>query len=328
MFTVTRFRGNVPTPRKKDRMTDLDRHVVYSAAAQADIGPHVFPIEKYRLVHARLVAENGLTHAVEPSPATDPELLRVHTQAYLDDLNCGRNTHRTRDSELPLSEEIVDFFRLACGGTILASRIALDLGWAAHIGGGFHHAFEERAEGFCYLNDLAVAARAVQDEGLADRVAVIDLDVHQGNGTAVIFAEDPTVFTFSVHQEDNYPAKELGDRDISLLSWDPGRTGSPSVTDDLYLDVLQPALNEVLDSFRPDLVLYQAGADPFEHDQLGGFRLTLDGLARRDEVVFAACGDRDIPYAVTLGGGYAHDVEDTVAAHLGTVRAAAARART
>ena len=308
-------------------MPVLDHHIVYSAAAQADIGPHVFPIEKYSLVHARLAAEDGLTRPAEPSRGTDGELLRVHTRPYLDDLASGRHTQRTRDSELPMSKEIVDFFRLACGGTILATRIALERGWSAHIGGGFHHAFAERAEGFCYLNDLAVAARVAQEEGLAGRVAVIDLDVHQGNGTAAIFADDPTVFTFSVHQEDNYPIKERGDRDIPLLSWDPTRPGSPSVTDDLYLGVLEPAVNEVLDSFRPDLVLYQAGADPFEHDQLGGFRLTLDGLARRDEVVCRACGGRGIPYAITLGGGYAHDVEDTVAIHLGTVRAAAACAR-
>ena len=307
-------------------MPDLDRHVVYSAAAQADIGPHVFPIEKYRLVHARLTAEDGLTCAVEPDVATEAELLRVHARTYLDDLASGRHTHRTRASELPMSPEIVRFFRLACGGSVLAARTAMERGWAAHIGGGFHHAFPEKAEGFCYLNDLAVAVRAVQADGLANRVAVIDLDVHQGNGTAAIFTGDPSVFTLSVHQEDNYPVKERGDLDISLSSWDPVRPGSPMVTDDLYLGELRPALSEALDSFVPDLVVYQAGADPFEQDQLGGFRLTLDGLVRRDEVVFEACVSRGIPYAVTLGGGYAHDVRDTVAIHLGTVRAAAAAA--
>jgi acetoin utilization deacetylase AcuC-like enzyme len=304
-------------------MSILDGHVVYSPTAYADIGPHVFPIEKYARVHHRLTAEDGLTRTLVPSPATDEELLRVHTRAYLNDLASGRHTSRTWASELPMSPEITGFFRLSCGGTVLAARTALENGWAAHNGGGFHHAFAEKAEGFCYLNDLAVAARSAQAEGLARRVAVIDLDVHQGNGTAAIFSDDPSVFTFSVHQEDNYPIKERGDLDISLPSWDPRRAGSPMVTDELYLELLQPALSRALDSFRPDLVLYQAGADPYENDQLGGFRLTIEGLAARDEVVFRSCRERAVPYAVTLGGGYAIDTDDTVSIHVETIRAAA-----
>jgi acetoin utilization deacetylase AcuC-like enzyme len=304
-------------------MAELDAHVLYSDAGHADIGPHVFPMEKYRLAYARLVAEDGIHAAAEPVPADDEELLRAHTPAYLQDLASGGHTPRTRASELPMSAEIVDFFRLSSGGTMQAARNALERGWAVHLGGGFHHAFADKAEGFCYLNDLAVAARAVQAEGLAERVAVVDLDVHQGNGTAHIFADDPTVFTLSVHQEDNYPVKERSDLDISLLSWDPSRSGSPMVTDGFYLQQLVPALDEVLDVFRPDLVIFQAGADPFEQDQLGGFRLTLEGLARRDETVFDACARRHIPCAATLGGGYAEDVRDTVSIHVGTVRAAA-----
>jgi acetoin utilization deacetylase AcuC-like enzyme len=303
-------------------MCNLDDHVVYAEAAYADIGPHVFPIEKYRRVYARLAKEDGLREPRVPETCPDADLIRVHDPAYLADLGTGRHTHRTRDSELPISPEIVAFFRLACGGTVLAARRALAAGWAAHIGGGFHHAFADRAEGFCYLNDLAVAARAVQAEGRARRVCVIDLDVHQGNGTAKIFAQDPSVFTFSVHQEDNYPIKQRSDRDIGLTSWDPRRPGSPFVTDALYLDLLAPALSETLESFPPDLVLYQAGADPYEDDQLGGFRLTRAGLERRDELVIGACRARGIPYAVTLGGGYARNVEDTVAIHVATIRAA------
>ena len=168
-----------------------------------------------------------------------------------------------------MSAEIAEFFQLACGGTTLASRVALERGWSVHIGGGFHHAFEERAEGFCYLNDLAVAARAVQAAEKAKRIAVIDLDVHQGNGTAAIFRGDPDVYTFSIHQEDNYPVKERSDRDIGLVSFDRSRKGSPWVDDELYLTTLDAALPEVLDESRPDLVLYQAGADPYEGDQLG-----------------------------------------------------------
>jgi acetoin utilization deacetylase AcuC-like enzyme len=279
-------------------------------------------MEKYAGVRRRLETEDGMRGALLPEPSPRTELLRVHSAAYLDDLDGGVHTWRTAASELPLSAEIAEFFRLACGGTALAARTALERGWAAHLGGGFHHAFEERAEGFCYLNDLAVAARAVQAEGRAARVAVVDLDVHQGNGTAGIFRGDPTVFTFSVHQEDNYPVKEPGDRDIGLVSFDRRRPGSPWVEDGLYLQVLEAAMPEVLDAARPDLVLYQAGADPYRNDQLGGFRLTLEGLARRDEIVFEACRRRGVPVATTCGGGYAADVEDTIAIHLATVRAA------
>lgn len=300
----------------------LGDHVVYSPRAWADIGPHVFPMEKYAGVYRRLVEEDGLRDPLRPASSPREELLRVHTAAYLDDLDGGVHTWRTAASELPLSEEIARFFRLACGGTALAARRALERGWAVHLGGGFHHAFQERAEGFCYLNDLAVAARAVQAEGLVERVAVVDLDVHQGNGTAAIFRGDATVYTFSVHQEDNYPVKEPGDRDIGLVSYDRRRSGSPWVEDGLYLEILEAALPEVLDEARPDLVLYQAGADPYRYDQLGGFRLTLEGIARRDEIVFAACRERDVPVATTFGGGYAAQVEDTIAIHLATVRAA------
>lgn len=297
-------------------------HVVYSPRSWADIGPHVFPMEKYEGVHRRLREEDGLAEALVPAPAVDEDLLRVHSRAYLADLAGGRHTPRTVASELPLSAEIADFFRLACSGTTLAARTALERGWAAHLGGGFHHAFREKAEGFCYLNDLAVAARAVQADGSAGRVTVIDLDVHQGNGTAAIFRGDSSVYTFSLHQEDNYPVKERSDRDIGLVSFDPSRRGTAWVDDGLYLETLDGPLAEALAESRPDLVLYQAGADPYERDQLGGFRLTLDGLRRRDESVYRACRERGVPVAITLGGGYAVEVSDTIAIHLETVRAA------
>lgn len=300
----------------------LGDHVVYSPRAWADIGPHVFPMEKYEGVYRRLTVEDGLSGALRPELSPREDLLRVHSAAYLDDLAGERHTWRTAASELPLSAEIAEFFQLACGGTTLAGRVALERGWSVHIGGGFHHAFEERAEGFCYLNDLAVAARAVQATDQAERIAVIDLDVHQGNGTAAIFRGDPDVYTFSIHQEDNYPVKERSDRDIGLVSYDRSREGSPWVDDELYLTTLDLALTEILDESRPDLVLYQAGADPYEGDQLGGFRVTRDGLRRRDEAVFRACLERRIPVATTFGGGYAVDVADTIAIHLETVRAA------
>jgi acetoin utilization deacetylase AcuC-like enzyme len=300
----------------------IDEHIIYSPEYETDIGPHVFPTEKFRGVKERLTVEDGLIAPLEPEVPDRAELLRVHTAEYLDDLVAARHTARTRMSELPISKEIVRWFLLSCGGTALAARQAVALGWAAHLGGGFHHAFSAHAEGFCYLNDLAVAARSAQAADCVERIAVIDVDVHQGNGTAAIFRDDPTVYTFSIHQEDNYPVKERSDRDIGLLSYDRSRPGSPFVTDAFYLSQLVPAVEEILDSFEPELVLYQGGADPYERDQLGGFRLTLDGLARRDRLVFEACRARGIPVAITFGGGYAEDVADTVSIHVETVRAA------
>ncbi len=296
--------------------------IVTSAAYQADIGPHVFPTEKFRGVTLRLEEEGGYDDPEEPAEPPREALRAVHTEAYLDDLDHCRWTQRTMASELPLTSEIVRWFRLSCGGTMRAAETALDRGWCAHVGGGFHHAFADRAEGFCYLNDLAVAARAAQGEGRVERVAVIDVDVHQGNGTAAIFQGDPSVFTFSIHQEDNYPVKERSDRDIGLVSRDPAREDSPWVTDELYLSLLAPAVEEILESFRPGLVLYQGGADPYRRDRLGGFRLSLEGLARRDETVLGACRAREVPVAITLGGGYAADIADTIAIHAATVRAA------
>ena len=300
----------------------LDARIVYSPAYEADIGPHVFSTEKYRGVFELLRGE-GLEEPLEPEPLPREELLRVHTAVYLDDLAELRWTPRTWRSELPISPEIVRWFELSCGGTTLAARRALETGWAAHVGGGFHHAFADHAEGFCYLNDLAVAARALQAENAVQRAAVIDVDVHQGNGTASIFAGDTSVFTFSIHQEDNYPIKERSDRDIGLLSFDRSRSNSPYVTDELYLGLLAPAVEEILEDFRPELVLYQAGADPYERDRLGGFRLTRKGLARRDAVVLEACCEHGVPAAITFGGGYAEDVSDTVAIHARTVLEAA-----
>lgn len=287
---------------------------IFSHAYYADFGPHVFPVEKYRLVHRALlnedVPESGL---VEPSPATPAELELVHTPAYLDDLERCRWTERTRWSELPLTPEIVRLFILSAGGTLLAGRKALEGGWAMHLCGGFHHAFADRAEGFCYVNDLAVAVRVLQQEGAIGRAAVLDCDLHQGNGTARIFQGDSTVFTFSIHQRDLYPVKERSDLDVHL---DDG-TG-----DEVYLERLGRAVPRILQEFKPELVLYQAGADPYREDQLGSLALTMQGLLDRDRLVFAFCAEAGIPVAGTLGGGYALKVQDTVAIHVNTCRAA------
>jgi acetoin utilization deacetylase AcuC-like enzyme len=279
-----------------------------SPAYACDIGAHVFPTEKYALVRERLLAMGALApdELGEPLPATREQLLRVHTEVYLADLEGLRWTPRTAASELPLDAAIVRAYTLAAGGTLAAARVALARGAGTHIGGGFHHAFADRAEGFCYVNDLAVAARALQHEGAVERVAIVDLDVHQGNGTARIFEGDPTVFTLSIHQEDNYPVpKQRSTLDIGLAN---------GTRDAAYLARLDDALDAVWE-FRPDLVLYQAGADPYEDDQLGGLALTLEGLAARDARVLDGGAARAVPVVVTLGGGYARSQDDTVAIH-------------
>ncbi len=295
------------------------KHFIYSEAYYADIGDHVFPIIKYRAIYDVLtrpqdgIAAVPASRFVSPEAASDAQLSLVHTREYLDDLDQCRRTERTAYSELPITSEIIRMSKLVCGGTLLAARLASESGWAVHLSGGFHHAFADKAEGFCYLNDLAVAAKAVQQEKLAERVAILDCDLHQGNGTAHIFRDDPTVFTFSIHQRDLYPVKQESDQDIHL----PVR-----VTDEIYLDHLRTAIPAILDAFRPELVLYQAGADPYENDQLGSLSLSIAGLQARDFFIYEACQQRGIPVATTLGGGYAYNTDDTVQIHVNTCRAA------
>ena len=291
--------------------------VIHSPRYACDIGAHVFPIAKFGLVLARLAAEGQVAAggAIEPGLPSRELLERVHTRALLDDLEGLRWTERTSPSELPLTAGIVTAYQLAAEGTTLAARVALDHGGAIHLGGGYHHASADRAEGFCYLNDLAIAVRALQAEGRVRRAAVVDLDVHQGNGTALIFAGDPDVFTLSVHQESNYPTpKPPSTLDVGLAD---------GIQDDEYLLRLDQALERVWEA-APEIVLYQAGADPFEDDQLGGLKLTLAGLEERDRRVLDGCAARGIPAVVTLGGGYARRIEDTVAIHAATCRVAIA----
>jgi acetoin utilization deacetylase AcuC-like enzyme len=290
------------------------RKVVYSPAYECDIGPHVFPTRKYRLVIEALLAA-GTTRAAaiaQPEPVTRQALERVHSGSYLDDFFALRATPRILQSELPITAAIRDAAILAAGGTLLAARHALADGAAVHVGGGFHHAMPGHAEGFCYINDIAVAIRCLQAEGRIRRAAVLDTDVHQGNGTARIFQGDATVFTFSIHQENNYPLKERSDWDIGL---DDG-TG-----DDEYLGCLEPAVNRILDAEAPDLVIAVAGADPYHDDLLGGLGLSRRGLERRDQLVAAACAARGIALTGVLAGGYARQPQDTVAIHVATAAA-------
>ena len=283
---------------------------VFHEGYYAEVGAHVLQAGKYQKTHARL-REAGLPDSafLAPRAATEEELALVHTPEYLADLRSGVHTARTAPSELPISRRIVDASFLATGGTILAAREALRRGRALNLTGGFHHAFADRAEGFCYVNDLAVAVRVLMNEGAIERAAVIDCDLHQGNGTAVIFRREEAVFTFSIHQENIYPLKKRSDLDIGLYDL---------ATEDEYLPHLEKHVPKILDEHKPDLVMYQAGADPYSGDQLGTLKLSKEGLKRRDAYILAECGARGIPVAGTLGGGYALDPADTVEVHVQT----------
>lgn len=291
--------------------------VVWHEGYEADIGPHVFPTLKYRAARDALVRDGtiGEEDIVRPEPVLDEHVALVHTPSYLDKIrNDAFSVHDIMTLEVPFSPGLREAMWLCAGGSILAGRLALGGGLAVHLGGGFHHAFPDHGEGFCLINDVAIALRVLINEGKIERAAVIDCDLHHGNGTAAIFSEDPRVFTFSIHQQHNYPAwKPPGDLDLGLLD---------GVGDGEYLELLQQHVPRILEHHRPDLVFYLAGADPYKEDQLGGLELTLDGLRRRDELVFRAARDAGTPVAVTLAGGYARRFEDTVEIHCETVRAA------
>ncbi len=286
---------------------------VYSDRYIMDLEGHVFPTKKYRELKERLERKGILDehNLIEPEKPSTEDLLLVHKREYLDDFFNLRWTHRTIPSELPLNETIVDGFLLMAGGTYSAALWALgNRGIGYHIGGGFHHAYKDHAEGFCYINDIAYAIRKLQVVGKLKRAAVIDCDLHQGNGTAAIFRNDSSVFTFSIHQEHLYPyPKEKSDWDIGL----PTGTG-----DKEYLDLLRKAVPKILEEHEPGLVVYQAGADPYEKDQLGELTLTKKGLKKRDEIVIEECSKRRIPLTITLGGGYPPQLDDVVEIHLNT----------
>ena len=357
--------------------------LVYSDAYRLPIGQHVFPAEKYRFV-ARCVLDNGIATAgdfVTPQPAEDHEVLLAHGDYYVHKLRTGTLTAREELAmEVPFSDELVDAFWLNAGGSILAARRALEDRVSFSLGGGFHHAFPDHGEGFCMINDIAIAIRVVQREKRIGRAMVVDCDVHQGNGTAVIFGrrlksdagappsvappfrpglaeggdvspgtppfrpglaegggvpslaqpivtrneyawmreapidEATDVFTISLHQENNYPPwKPPSSIDVNFTD---------GVEDQPYLDWLQKALEVALAKFQPELIAYVAGADPYREDQLGGLSLSIDGLRRRDELVLNLARERRIPVFVTLAGGYAQKIEDTITIHCNTVQAA------
>src|SRR4030095_4355463 len=292
-------------------------HVIYSPRYHVDIGAHVFPTRKYQLVHARRLEDGVIAprDVIEPPAADWDDLALVHTREYLVNIRDGTLTHEdVAQLELPWSSEMVEGFRVMVGGTIEPARPAVrQRPIVGHIGGGLHHAFPNHGEGFCPFNDVAVAIRVLQHDGV-QRAAVIDLDVHHGNGTAFIFESDPRVFTFSMHQQYNYPMwKPRGSLDIGLMD---------GIGDADYQRQLEEALPAVME-FNPDCLFYLAGADPYEQDQLGGLGLTLDGLRARDRIVIDQARRNGLPMVVVLAGGYARDVNDTVAAHVATMKEAA-----
>jgi acetoin utilization deacetylase AcuC-like enzyme len=291
--------------------------LVYDDHYDLHLGAHVFPSQKYRLVREALLTDAIARDEdfLAPQPATDEDVLRVHSREYVYKLKTGKLSYaEILRMEVPYSRELMEACWLAAGGSILAGRRALGDGWSANIGGGFHHAYPDHGEGFCVIHDVAIAIRRLQFDGAIERAMVVDTDVHQGNGTAAIFGGDGTVFTLSIHQENNYPyPKPPSTIDVDLPD---------GIRDDDYLAILEKHLNQAFRDFSPQLLFYVGGADPYREDQLGGLALTIEGLARRDALVFDYARRHKAPVAITLAGGYARSVADTVRIHVNTILAA------
>jgi acetoin utilization deacetylase AcuC-like enzyme len=279
---------------------------------------HRFPMNKYSLLREKVLSERLVetAHLLVPDPASDEQILRVHSPDYLCRVVAGTLSQReTRRIGFPWSAQLIERSRRSVGGTIAACRRALVEGTAVNLAGGTHHAYPDHGEGFCIFNDSAIAARTMQVEEGVGRVIIVDCDVHQGNGTAVIFKDDPSVFTFSIHGAKNFPFhKEISDLDIALAD------GTP---DAVYLDALQTGLKQALELAKADLAIYVSGADPFAGDRLGRLALSKEGLVERDRIVFEHCWKASIPQATVMAGGYARNVYDTVDIHFQTVRTAA-----
>ena len=278
---------------------------------------HKFPMAKYSGLRERILADGIIAPPdLHEAPAASwDDLLLVHDAGYVDAVKTGTVARDIqRRIGFPWSPEMVERSRRSVGATIAAARVALDEGVCANLAGGTHHAFADRGEGFCVFNDVAVASRVLQRDGHATRIAVVDLDVHQGNGTAAIFTGDDSVFTFSMHGEKNFPfKKETSDLDVALADG----TG-----DDESLAALRRHLDDVLNRHQPDFVFYLAGADPFEGDRLGRLKMTVDGLRTRDEIVLGTLSKAGLPVAISMSGGYATDVEAIVTIHTNTIHTA------
>ena len=291
--------------------------IVYHPRYDLNLGAHVFPSQKFRLIYEMLLRD-GIASAedfLQPDPASDEDILRVHTFEWVQKLKTGTLTASdVMKLEVPYSRELVEAVWLAAGGTILAGQLALHDGFGSNLSGGFHHAYPGHGEGFCAIHDVAVAIRKLQADGVVKKAIVVDTDVHHGNGTAAIFRNDPTVFTISIHQENNYPGhKPPSSIDLNM---------DDRADDEEYLGALIPAVQQALEEFQPEIFFYVGGADPYCEDQLGGLSLTKEGLKKRDRLVFEESRLRGVPVATVLAGGYARRVEDTVRIHVNTIVAA------
>jgi acetoin utilization deacetylase AcuC-like enzyme len=292
--------------------------LVWHPGYDLNLGAHVFPSQKYRLIRDRLLLERVASEDdfVRPEPASDEDVLRVHEEGWVRRLRTGTLGYmELLKLEIPYSRQMVEAFWLAAGGSTLAARNALRDRVGFNVGGGFHHAFADHGEGFCAVHDVAVGIRRLQADGAIRTAMVVDCDVHHGNGTAGIFATDETVFTISLHQWNNYPSeKPPSDIDVNLEDGTPDRE---------YLACLDSALNRGFREFRPDLLMYIAGADPYREDQLGGLSLSIGALKQRDAMVIGRALAENVPVAISLAGGYAWETGDTVAIHCNTAKAAA-----
>lgn len=291
--------------------------LIYEDRYDLNLGAHVFPSQKYRLVEEALLRDGIADEEdiVSPEAASDADVLRVHSREYVHKLKTGGLSYlEIMRMEVPYSKELIEACWLAAGGSIEAGKRALADNCAFNLGGGFHHAYPDHGEGFCVIHDVAIAIRRLQFDGAIETAMVVDTDVHQGNGTAAIFGGDGTVFTLSIHQENNYPyPKPPSNIDVDLPD---------GIGDENYLAILDRHLMRAFEESSPNLIFYIAGADPYREDQLGGLALTMEGLRQRDAMVFEHAQRHRVPVAVTLAGGYARRVADTVRIHVNTVLAA------
>ncbi|MFN4181701.1 MAG: histone deacetylase [bacterium] len=290
--------------------------VIFSPRYEVDIGEHVFRTEKFRGVYERIRKSKWASCAVfyEPPDLPWDEFAGFLTDDYLNDLQNARESYATLRSELPVRSDIIQSQKLSAGGTSLTLTLAWTSGCAVHLGGGFHHAYPDHAEGFCYINDIAFAIHKALKQEKIRKALVVDCDLHQGNGTAAYFSSNPFVFTFSMHQGWLYPIpKERSSLDIELAIHTP---------DEEYLLLLQNALEQISRRFEPDIVVYQAGVDIYEEDLLGSLKITRSGLQKRDEMVLSWAKGRSVPVVITMGGGYPPSAETLIDLHFQTVETA------
>ncbi|GBF50592.1 deacetylase [Leptospira ryugenii] len=295
-------------------MSSQDLALIYHSLYNLDLPGHIFPAHKYSHLYNRLKRDPIFSKwdVLLPERAEEHDLELVHTKEYLNDLFSYEHTPRTMYSELPLSRSIVDSFCYGVGGTVLASKLTNKHKFAFNMGGGYHHSFPDRAEGFCYLNDIAIAIRKTKETSPNHKALIVDLDLHQGNGNSYIFQYDDKVFTFSMHQGNIYPKKENSNLDVHLEA---------GTKDDQYLTLLYDSLQQIQKQFQPEIVYYLAGADPYEDDSLGELKVSMKGLKERDRMIKKYCSEQSVPCVITLAGGYARDSKDTVEIHFNTLAA-------